>query len=158
MKHLISSTRYLIIIPVIGAFLGALALLIYGGIEVVIVIGEAFTTKISTKGAKTMALSLIEIVDVFLLGVVLYIISLGLYELFIDDSVPLPDWLIINDLDDLKNKLTGVVIIVMGVAFLGQIITWDGQRDLLPYGAAIASMIAALTYFLSKRNNNKKSV
>jgi len=33
---------------------------------------------------------------------------------------------------------------------LGQVVGWDGQRDLIPIGAPIALVIAALTWFLSK--------
>jgi len=32
--------------------------------------------------------------------------------------------------------------------FLGQVMTWDGERDLLGYGAAIALVIAALAFLL----------
>ena len=42
-----------------------------------------------------------------------------------------------------------MVIVVLGVFFLGQSLSWDGTRDLLPLGAAIALVIAALTFFLA---------
>ena len=157
MKSLISSSRYLILIPVLGSFLSAILLLVYGMVEIVQIIRAALSAEVTVKAAKTLALDLIVIVDVFLLGTVLYITALGLYELFIDDSLPLPDWLEIHTLDDLKDKLTGVVILVLAVSFLGQVVTWDGQRDLLPYGAGIALMIAALTYFLSQRTKKSSS-
>jgi uncharacterized membrane protein YqhA len=97
----------------------------------------------------------IEIADLFLLGVVMYIIALGLYELFIDDSVPVPQWLEIHTLDDLKAKLISVVIVVMGVLFLKQIVSWDGERNLLTFGGGIALVIAALTYFLSSKSGKE---
>ncbi len=157
MQRLISASRFLIIIPSAGAFVAATALLIYGAIEIVQLIAETLTHGVTSKGAKALALAFIEVTDLFLLGTVLYIIALGLYELFVDDQLPTPAWLQIHDLDDLKNKLAGVVILVMGVLFLGQVVTWDGQRDLLPYGAAIALVIAALTYFLSQRGKKAKT-
>lgn len=156
MQRLISASRYLIVIPSLGSFVAATAILIYGAVETVLLIGENLTHEVSSKGAKTLALGFIEVVDLFLLGTVLYIIALGLYELFVDDNLPLPAWLSIHNLDDLKNKLTGVVILVMGVLFLGQVVSWDGERDLLPYGVAIALVIAALTYFLSQRSKKTK--
>jgi uncharacterized membrane protein YqhA len=58
----------------------------------------------------------------------------------------------------LKNKLTAVVIVVMGVLFLGQVVTWDGERNLLNFGAAIALVIAALTYFLSQKSKKEKDL
>lgn len=157
MKRFISGSRYLIVVPALGSFVAATAVLLYGAVEIVLLIVENASHEVSSKGAKTLALGLIEVVDLFLLGTVLYIIALGLYELFVDDQLPLPSWLSIHDLDDLKNKLTGVVILVMGVLFLGQVVSWDGQRDLLPYGAAIALVIAALTYFLSQRGKKGKA-
>lgn len=152
MQRFISASRFLIIIPSLGSFIAATALLVYGAVEIVQLIGQTLDAEVSSKGAKTLALAFIEIVDLFLLGIVLYIIALGLYELFVDDQLPLPAWLSIHNLDDLKNKLTGVVILVMGVLFLGQVVTWDGERDLLRYGGAIALVITALTYFLSQRS------
>jgi uncharacterized membrane protein YqhA len=150
-SRLISYTRFLIVIPALGSFVAATVLLGYGAVEIVELVGKAVAHEVDSKMAKTLALGFIEVVDLFLLGTVLYIIALGLYELFIDDRLTLPHWLEIHTLDDLKDKLTGVVILVMGVLFLGQAVTWDGQRNLLPYGAAIALVITALTFFLSNR-------
>jgi uncharacterized membrane protein YqhA len=155
MRQLVSVSRYLIIIPSLGSFVAATTLMVYGALDIAKLVGEAFVIGVSSKGAKALALGFIEAVDLFLLGTVLYIIALGLYELFIDEDLPLPDWLSIHDLDDLKNKLTGVVIVVMGVLFLGQVVTWDGERDLLRYGGAIALVIAALTYFLRLRGKKE---
>ncbi len=57
-----------------------------------------------------------------MLAVVLYIMAVGLYELFIDDNLDLPAWLVIHNLEDLKEKLVGVVIVVLAVFFLGRVI------------------------------------
>jgi len=149
LSRFLASSRYLVMIAVIGSFLSATAILIYGGIEVILLIRDAFFSgKIDGKVAKSLLVSFIEIVDLFLLGTVIYIIAIGLYELFIDDQIRLPDWLEIHTLDDLKDKLIGVIVVVLAVLFLGQIVAWDGQRDLLSYGVSIALVIAALTYFL----------
>lgn len=149
-NRLIQSTRYIIILAVAGSFISAVALLVYGAVLAFrTVVDAASSGYVSSKGMKALVLSSIETVDTFLLGTVLYIIALALYELFIDDTVPVPDWLSIHNLDDLKYKLVGVVVVVIGVLFLGQVMTWDGQRDLLGYGVAASLVIAALTYFLS---------
>ena len=79
MKSLISSSRYLILIPVLGSFLSAILLLVYGMVEIVQIIRAALSAEVTVKAAKTLALDLIVIVDVFLLGTVLYITALGLY-------------------------------------------------------------------------------
>ena len=90
----------------------------------------------------------------------LYIIGVGLYELFIG-PLDLPDWLEINDLDDLKVKLIGVLVTVLGVLFLGRVVRWDGTQSILPLGIAIALMIGAMTFFLAfqkKKGNGKPDV
>lgn len=148
-RKFLEKSRYLILIAIAGSFLAATTLLLYGGTELVLLVGQTLTeAKFSAKGAKALALACIEIVDLFLLGTVFYIVALGLYELFIDEHLQVPAWLEIHDLDGLKNKLVGVVVVVLAVLFLGQIVTWDGERDLLGFGAAIALVIAALTWFL----------
>ena len=152
MKTILGSSRYLILLAVVAAFFSAVTLLIFGayetGLEIYhIIIGEM---------PKSLAATFIEIADLFLLGVVMYIMALGLYELFIDDTVPVPEWLEIHNLDDLKGKLISVVIVVLGVLFLKQVVTWDGERNLLTFGGGIALVIAALTYFLSFKLGKKK--
>lgn len=158
LKKILGRSRFLVLIAVTGSFLAATSLLLYGGFEVIALIWEAVTYgAVSSKGAKALALSMIEVVDLFLLGTVFYIVALGLYELFIDDTLELPSWLEIHSLDDLKNKLVGVVIVVLAVLFLGQIVAWDGRRDLLGFGAAIAMVIAALTWFLGQKVKKGKT-
>lgn len=152
MKRVLGWSRYLILVAVAGSFLAATTLVLYGAVETVSLVLETLRAgDVSRSGAKNLALAFIEMVDLFLLGTVMYIISLGLHELFIDDSLPVPAWLEIHDLDDLKDKLIGVVIVVLGVLFLGQVVTWDGSRDLLGFGAGIAAVVAALTWFLSQK-------
>jgi len=39
----------------------------------------------------------------------------------------------------------------IAVLFLREAVSWEGERDILAFGAAIALMVAALTFFLSKK-------
>ena len=148
--RLLSKSRFLILLAVFGCFVLATLLLGYG---VVNTVALAFDVVNGTQhdGTKKLLLDCIEFVDIFLLATVFYIIALGLYELFIDDTVPVPEWLEIHTLDDLKIKLIGVVITVLGVLFLGQAVTWDGQSSLLQNGGGIALVIAALSYYGRKK-------
>ena len=157
LSRLIAGSRYLILFAIVAIFAAAVLLLGYGTVQTIQMIIEAISSgSVSSKGAKALILTIIELVDLFLLATVLYVIAAGLYELFIDKAVPLPVWLEIGDLDDLKDKLIKVVIVVLGVLFLGQVISWDGTRDLLGFGAAVALVIAALTYFLSQNVRKEK--
>jgi uncharacterized membrane protein YqhA len=156
-RAVLNSSRYLVVIAVLGSLVAAIALFVYGAVETVsVVLDTAAMAQVSSKGAKVLALAFIEIVDLFLLGTVFLIIALGLYELFVDDGLNLPKWLLIRTLDDLKNKLAGVVVVVMAVLFLGHVVTWDGQRELVGFGVAVAAVIAALTWFLASMAKKDK--
>ncbi len=156
LRPLLNASRYLVIAAVLGSLVAALALFVYGVIETVAVVVDVIAkAEVSSKGAKALALAFIEIVDLFLLGTVFLMIALGLYELFIEENLALPQWLSISSFDDLKNKLVGVVIVVLAVLFLGAVVSWDGSRDLLGFGAGVALVIAALTYFLSTAKADK---
>lgn len=151
-RQLLSSTRHLIMIAVAGTFLSALTLLIYGGISVMQQIADTvLNSTVSSKGAKVLALGFIENADIFLVATALYIMSLGLYELFIDDTISLPEWLVIHNLDDLKGKLIGVIVVVMAVIFLGHVVKWHGETEILYLGGAIALVVAGLTYFTGQK-------
>jgi uncharacterized membrane protein YqhA len=153
MKTVLGASRYLILLAVVAAFASAVTLLVFGAYETGLEILHILSGEVPT----SISVTFIELADLFLLGVVLYIIALGLYELFIDDSIPVPEWLQIHTLDDLKAKLISVVIVVLGVLFLKQVVAWDGQQNLLTFGGGIALVIAALTYFLSYKSGKKKS-
>ncbi len=156
LRSILSASRYLVVIAVLGSLAAAAALFVYGMAETVAVIAEAVAKmEVTSKGAKALALAFIEIVDLFLLGTVLLMIALGLYELFIDSELKLPDWLHIRTFDDLKNKLVGVVLVVLAVIFLGHVVAWDGSKDLLGFGLAVAAVIAALTWFLMSSKGGK---
>lgn len=156
LRPILASSRYLVLAAVMGSLVAAVALFAYGVAETVVVIVDAVSRgDVSSKGAKALTLSFIEIVDLFLLGTVLLMIALGLYELFIDSNLELPEWLHFRTFDDLKHKLVGVVIVVLAVLFLGHVVSWNGESDLLSIGAAIAMVIAALAYFLATVKGGK---
>ena len=100
----------------------------------------------------------IQLVDLYLVAVVMYIIALGLFELFIDDRLDLPDWLEIHGINDLKEILISVIMVVMAVYFLSVVLSWEkGDTSILYLGGGIAVMIFALTYFISQQSKKDKS-
>ena len=156
---ILAKSRYLVLLAVIGSILGMIALFGYGLYDLLNVLYKSVGRINDEKLAKDLTFAVIEVIDIFLLGTVCDSTALGLYELFIDDTLDLPLWLQINNLDDLKNKLTSVIIVVMGVSFLSQVISWDGKRDLMLMGFPMAAVIAALTWFLqfSTKNSSEKA-
>lgn len=158
LHRILAKSRYLMIIAVLGCFVASVTLLIYGALETIATIGYIITTgPISSENSKQLILSFIEVVDLFLLATVFYITALGLYELFIDERIKVPNWLEIHTIDDLKTKLTSVIVVVLSVLFLGEAVKWKGDPNILPFGVSIALVIAAQTYFLSSQVKKPKS-
>ena len=148
-------SRLSIMLAVVCSLLAAITLLIYGARETFATIVHAITaSKVSSKETKFLILSFIEIIDLFLLATVLYITGVGLYELFIDNRIKVPTWLAISNIEDLKNKLASVVVVILGVVFLGQAVKWESGNEILPFGLSVALVIAALTYFLSEKHKS----
>ena len=148
LKSILEKSRYLVLVAVIGSLAATVTMLAVGVAEVGFLIYKIASGQVETK---TAVLKFIELVDGFLLSTVFLIIAIGLYELFIDSTLELPDWLEINSLDDLKAKLVGVVIIVLGVIFLGNTARWAGGQEIAYLGVGVAAVIVALTFFLKQK-------
>lgn len=146
-QKILTSSRFIVLIAVVGALVASLACLVFGAIKVVTVLIGMFQKGIAEQATKAVAVDFIEVVDLFLIGIIFYIIAMGFYELFIDDRLQLPAWLVIHSLDDLKMILISGMVVVMGVYFLGALVDWKGQTDLLPLSVSIALIIAVLTFF-----------
>jgi uncharacterized membrane protein YqhA len=145
-RRVLASSRYFIVAAVLGSFLSAVVLILAGVVAVVDSAWKAIRhPRTDVAEAKKLAVDFIQMTDVFLLGTVLYIVALGLYELFVDADLPMPGWLQIHDLDDMKERLVGVIIVLLGVTFLGSAVTWTGGAEILQYGTAIAIVIIALS-------------
>ena len=99
----------------------------------------------------------ITAVDDFLLATVLLIFALGLYELFIskidaahgDENAN--NILLINSLDDLKDRLGKVILMILIVAFFKNVlhVTFDDPLNILYMGAGIL-MVSLASYFSHK--------
>jgi uncharacterized membrane protein YqhA len=143
-------SRYLFYLAVLSTLLAAAVVMLYGTVQLVAFVVELVRHgSISSQWGAELRLTVIEVVDLFLIGTVLFVIAVGLYQLFFTSMMmPVPRWLLVHDVGDLERKLIGLVITVLSVVFLGQIVTWDGQRDLLGFGVGIGAVIAGLAFFL----------
>ncbi|MEM2124139.1 MAG: YqhA family protein [Methanolinea sp.] len=146
------ASRIIFLLAVVGSGLLSIALFVYGFVITLSSISYAvshFSIDISAM-KEAMAIA-VEIVDLFLVATVFYIISLGLFELFVAKA-PLPGWLKISNVDELKEKLLGLVVIALAVLFLGESLVWPASPgDLLAYGIANAAVIGAISlYFMTK--------
>src|SRR5215211_1637386 len=152
LRNIFAASRFVIGLAVIGSFVGSAILLVIATLSLFSIawneIANFDLDNLGEHHIDRLAVSLIEITDIILLGTVLYIVALGLYQLFIDQNLPLPRWLRVNDLNDLKRDLIGVVVVLLGVSFLGEVVNWEGADNVLPLGAAVALVIAALGFIL----------
>jgi uncharacterized membrane protein YqhA len=151
-QRFLAACRFLLIIPVIGCVLLTLGVAVMGlGRILTVGVKLVHTGDFSAKAAKIMSLEVIEIIDLFLIGTVAYITAVGLYKLFIDSTgIQLPMRLQINTLKDLEDKIIGVLVAALAVAFLGHAAGGDEPAALLRYGGGIAVVVAALAYFMSQ--------
>lgn len=147
--RLFSSSRYFAGFAVLGAFLAAVTLFVYGTLVVIQQIWTAITEHaISGDGAKHLQVVFIEMTDVFLLGTVLFIVAFGRYQLFIQPELPVPPWLKIQQLDQLTARLVEVVGVLLSVTFLAFAVEGTAGANFLEFGASVAIVIGALSLLL----------
>jgi uncharacterized membrane protein YqhA len=147
--RLISSSRYFASFAVIGTFLAAVTLYVYGTVVVVQIIWDTIVSyRISVAGVKHLQVVFIEMTDVFLLGTVLFIVAFGVYQLFIQPDLPVPNWLKIRRLDQLTERLVEVVGVLLSVTFLSVAAEGEEETSLLELGVAVSIVIAALSLLL----------
>ena len=164
MTRFLAACRYLLVVPVIGCLFLTLGTVIMGIVRIITGgVNVVRAGDFGPKAAKILALAVIEIIDLFLVATVAYITAVGLYRLFISKSIiELPTRLKINSLKDLEDKIIGVVVAALAVAFLGQAAGSEEPAALLNYGGGIALVIAALAFFMSygggkdKESGNEK--
>ncbi len=144
-KKLVGWTRFMAAVPIVGLFVAAIVMSVSTLVQTFFVTVEVVLGEIEMQD---MLVDYIECADYFLLSIVLYIMSIGLYSLFIDDRIPLPSWLEVHTLDELKEKLVSVIVVVMGVYFLGRLLHGANALDLLYMGAGIGAVVFSLAYFV----------
>jgi uncharacterized membrane protein YqhA len=156
MSRILSGTRYLVVIPVIGLAVAASVFFVFGGIGLIRLLIELTVAAISNLTQAThssdrglVIFEVVEFVHLFLVGTVLYITAIGLYQLFVHE-IRFPNWLKIDSTEELETNLIGVTVVVLAVNFMGAVFV-GGSENLLEFGAGIALPIAALGVFLGLR-------
>lgn len=143
MNKFLAGMRYLAVIGVVALLVSALAAFAWGVVKTV----DAVSLIVTSLGqADDITIALVEIVDAFLIATTLLIFALGIFELVVAD-LPLPDWMQIHNLHDLKSKLGGLLVLVMAVKFLEKLAEWKNGQETLFFALAIAVIAAALIAF-----------
>lgn len=96
--------------------------------------------------------TIVKALDGFLIGALLLLFAFGLYELFVDDisaaegDEAAPRLLVVSSLNDLKEKVARLVLLVLAIEFFGRALNLDYTRalDLLYLAGGILLVSAAL--------------
>ncbi len=160
MKQLLSQSRYLILVAVGGLLVASCILLGYGVFKIYETVTHTFILyndpSVTAEHADAVAnIGFIEIADTFLLASVFYIIAVGLYSLFIDDELQLPNWLIARDFAALKRKLIDVVIIILGIKFLARVTEGLAGQELALLGIGVGAVVASLAWYIKQQPSGK---
>jgi uncharacterized membrane protein YqhA len=161
MSRFLTSTRFLILIPIIGLTLAAAFFFVLGGISLIRLVAEYILSLFGLTHIEgeldhgAVIVEVVEHVHSFLVGTVLYITAVGLYQLFVG-AIPFPAWLRVESPEELETNLIGVTVVVLAVNFMGESFA-AGADHILEYGAGIALPIAALGLFIALRAYAAKS-
>ena len=156
------NSRFTVLLAVVASLIMAIGVFYLTAVDVFYTIAhlghyhELADAERAILKAQTVA-HVVGAVDGFLLGTVMLIFSLGLYELFIskidaaENAGTSSKILKINSLDDLKDKLAKVILMILIVMFFEQAIFLKptGPLELLYYSLAI--MLVALALYLSSK-------
>ena len=153
------NTRWLVFLAVIASLISALILFLVGLSEVIHLVYLFFASESYEAFYSKVVSTVIASVDIFLIGTFLLVFALGLYELFISkidpaETDPLGQRvLVIKSLEDLKDKLGRLVIMVLIVAFFKQVLHLKFENPLETVYIAIGVLMVALAlYFTHKKD------
>ncbi len=153
------STRFIVLISVVLSIISSIILFLLGGwdiIQAIIYKNPLVNNDIETNNE--LLFNIISSIDLFLIGIVLLIFGFGVYELFISEINFAKDkfadsTLKINSLDQLKNKIIKVIIIVLIVKFFEKVLklshNFTTPNDLILFSLSILAI--CIGYYLINR-------
>jgi uncharacterized membrane protein YqhA len=156
------SSRFIIVLAVVFGLIGAILLFTIASFDVyqtAAYVINVYTTHAHPEHFHEEVISgIIGAIDFYLIGVIMIIFSFGLYELFISDIDPAKDedgkenqLLAVHSLDQLKDKISKVIVMVLVVGFFQKVghTVFTGALELLYLALSITAVAVGL-YFLSK--------
>ena len=128
-EKILWNLRYVVVLSVILSVLASITLFFIGSWDIIYSIiyqNPLFNTDI-TNNNNLLFKKIISSIDLFLIGIVLLIFGFGVYELFISEidfakGKFADSTLKIKSLDQLKNKIIKVIIIVLIVKFFEKVL------------------------------------
>lgn len=164
-EHGLWSSRFIVILSVIFGLIGAIVLFIVASFDVYDTAKMVFNVYIEHTHPEhfheDVVGGIIGAVDLYLIGVVMLLFAFGLYELFISDIDPAKGAekentiLAIHSLDQLKDKISKVIVMVLVVSFFQKVghTEFHGALEMFYLALSITAVSVGL-YFLSKIGHN----
>ncbi len=160
-EGIIWNSRFIVILAVIFGLLGAIVLFVIASLDIWHVTVESFQVVTHMiphpeHFHEDVVAGLIGAVDLYLIAVVLFIFAFGLYELFISDIEAAEGkngskLLAIHSLDQLKDKIAKVIVMVLVVNFFQRVLHTNFTTPLeMLYLALSITALAVGLYFLGK--------
>jgi uncharacterized membrane protein YqhA len=155
------NSRFIVLLAVIFGLIGAVILFIIASMDiwnVAVVSFQVVTHAIPhpEQFHEDVVAGIIGAVDLYLIAVVMFIFAFGLYELFISDIDQAAGkngskLLAIDSLDQLKDKIAKVIVMVLVVNFFQRVLhtKFATPLEMLYFALAITALAVGL-YFLSK--------
>ena len=153
LKFCLERGKYVILLAVVSTFLASVATFIWGTVRMITNVVSLIAGLITHEGGHS-GVQMIASLDSLLLAIVLYIFSVAIYELFFG-KINVPDWLVIENLDGLKEKLASVIILILAVTFLEHLVEWKDAKDTLMFGISIAAVLIALVFYMHHKKGEK---
>ena len=154
-------TRFLVLLAVVFGLLGAVVLFVVASMDIYGVASYTFTSLVNHVHPEDfhedIVSGIIGAVDLYLIAVVMLIFAFGLYELFIspidhtDEAKNDQKILSITSLDQLKDKIAKVIVMVLVVNFFQRVLhtEFKGALELLYFALSVTALAVGL-YFLGK--------
>lgn len=160
-ETLLANSRYLTIIAVVASLASAAGAFYMASVDVFYALknlasyGSAEFTVAERVALRSETItSIIKAVDGYLLAAVMIIFSLGLYELFVSRIDRLEDTsfssrvLVIHSLDELKDKLARVILLILVVKFLQVALSAKYAQPIEVVYLAVGIVLVGLALFL----------
>ncbi len=153
------NTRFFVLFAVIFSMLGGIALFVVASVDIFTVVKDVFMSYLNHLHPEhfheNIVGGLIGAVDLYLMAIVMFIFGFGLYELFISEidiaQGGASRILEIHSLDELKDKLAKVIVMVLVVSFFKRVLhtPYSGALEMLYFSASILALSVGL-YFMHK--------
>lgn len=151
MLNFLLRLRFLVVIIVLFTFLNSLILIFLAVKRSVHAYGIVF---FNFESERPPGVEILESIDLFLIGLVFLIFSLGLTKIFLgrigeeDDESNLPKWLRIKNFFELKILLWQTILVSLVVLFVDQLFEHEGTMEwsllILPVAILVLSISMAV--------------